>query len=259
MTPARILIAAVVAILLTWSVTVLRDVHRVALPFGTADLSSIKPRLDKLPPDERALVYGYVKRSRGDVMPAQFADPDEPFTARTVGEAITLQRKFLKLMAEREVKQQARQAERDAAMAPLREALAIDLVQRELVPAGLVNKTQITDEMRAKRPVDERDVLVTTYRVQNTSDTKILELRAVVDVKRLHKRETDFLPLDSCYITRTQPLEPGQDFEIRCSESRRAASDADRDYVAMAGSELLLVWEPKYIRFENGRELEFKN
>ncbi|GAA5179583.1 hypothetical protein GCM10025771_21950 [Niveibacterium umoris] len=259
MTPARILLAVVIAILLTWGVSVSRDLHRVALPFGTADLSSIKPKLDKLPKEERELVYGYVRRSKGDYLTPQFADPDEPFTARTVGEAIKLQRNFLKLMAERDAKQQARQAERDAAMAPLREALAVDLVKRELVPAGLVYKTQITDEMRAKRPVDEHEVLVTTYRVQNTSDTKIAELRATVDVKRLHKRESDFLPLDHCYITRAEPLEPGQEVEVRCSETRRAASDADRDYIAMPGSELLLVWEPKYIRFANGRELEFRD
>jgi hypothetical protein len=51
------------------------DPRRTRLPFGTTDLSSVQDALSKLPPEERELVEDYVKRSRGDVMPAALGDP----------------------------------------------------------------------------------------------------------------------------------------------------------------------------------------
>ena len=67
-----------------------QDPLRTALPFGTTDLSSVDVALQKLQADDRGLVEAYVKRSSGDVLTTKFADPDEPFTARTFAEAIAL-------------------------------------------------------------------------------------------------------------------------------------------------------------------------
>src|SRR3954470_15241381 len=70
------------------------DPHHTKLPFGTTDLTSVEKDLRKLPVTERALVESYVKRSNGDVLSQQFADPEDALTARTFSEAIALQRKW---------------------------------------------------------------------------------------------------------------------------------------------------------------------
>jgi hypothetical protein len=109
--------------LLAWFAHGLRDPLRTALPFGTTDLSSVQVQLRRLSPADRALVEAYVRRSHGDVLPAKFADPDQPFTARTLGEAIALEKAWDVRRDAKDAEAARRQAERDAAMAPLRDAV----------------------------------------------------------------------------------------------------------------------------------------
>ncbi len=48
-----------------------RDPYRTKLPFGSTDLSSVEKQLARLSPEDRKLVEDYVKRSKGDVLPAE--------------------------------------------------------------------------------------------------------------------------------------------------------------------------------------------
>lgn len=254
MSPQRILIALVIGALLTWGTITARSPYRTALPFGTTDLSSIQGKLNKLPAAERELVLAYVKRSKGDVLPPKLADPDEPFTARTVGEAIELQRKFLVKQAGRDAVAQSRAAARDDAFAPLRAALDIDLVKRELIW-----RDQASGSQQHSTSSDDAKVLVTTYRLQNTSDTRIVSFKASVKIRKRHRSETELGILNDCYIERDEVLDPGQTLEVRCGDLRAQVSEEGRRYAEMPGSELLIEWEPRLIRFSNGRELEFRD
>ncbi|WP_374400145.1 hypothetical protein [Niveibacterium sp.] len=259
MTKSRLITAAILIALSIWGSIALRSPYRAQLPVGSTDLSAIQAKLDKLPKNERALVYGYVKRSRGDVLPPQFADPDEPLTARNVGEAIALQRKFLVRMAEQEKKMEARRAERDAALAPLREAVSIDLVRREILPASEAQRDPGERGSVKHAQANEHDVLVTTYRLENLTNQTIRVLEATVNLRKLHPREDELGIADHCYFNRSEPLEPGAPVEVRCADLRKGVSEDDRDFVAMPGSELLIDWEPKRIRFGDGSELEYQN
>ncbi|MDD2815705.1 MAG: hypothetical protein PHP00_08200 [Thiotrichaceae bacterium] len=62
------------------------------------------------------------------------ADPDEPFTASTVSEAIELQKIFLVKEKQGETSAQERRVIRDKALAPLRAALSVTLEKREIMP-----------------------------------------------------------------------------------------------------------------------------
>ncbi|HEU4600703.1 MAG TPA: hypothetical protein VFS24_01985, partial [Steroidobacteraceae bacterium] len=107
--------------------------HNAKLPFGTTDLSSVESELVKLPAEERALVEAYVKRSNGDVLPKQFADPDNPLTARTFGEAIELQRAWEAKAKIDDARIAKLREEREEKMAPLRAAVRASVIKAEVL------------------------------------------------------------------------------------------------------------------------------
>lgn len=97
------------------------DPYGTTLPMEVDDLSPIQPALDKLPLADREVVTDYLKHSNGDVLPAQFADPDAPLTARTFAQAIALEKDFRVKMAAQDEKAAAMRAVREPSMKPLRD------------------------------------------------------------------------------------------------------------------------------------------
>ncbi|MFO1350334.1 MAG: hypothetical protein U1F68_06500 [Gammaproteobacteria bacterium] len=254
------LIALILLALIAWGVIVQRDPYHAKLPFGTTDLTSIQATLDRLPPEDRDLVNGYVRRSNGDVLPPSMADPDDPLTARTVAEAIELQKRFMVKQAELEAKMQAIRAKRDQARAPLRAALAMELVSRAIIPRGQWLGQPASRTMNGKTvmlPIDDTPVQVTTYRLNNTSDRAITEIKASVDIYKAPHKVLDFT-IDGCWITRQEPLPPGASLEVRCGNTQKTAGPLERGYVDMPLNALEIVWNPVLIRFADGKELAFK-
>jgi len=238
---SRILFAIVLVALTVWCVSGTINPYRTALPFGSTDLTPIKAKLDRLPANERDLVYAYVKRSNGDVVPPKFADPDDPLTARTVGEAIELQRNFLKKQEAVDAKAHELEVARDKELMPLREALNIVLIKREIAP--LFN--------------DGLPKLITTYRIENTSGRTIDSFKAGVGILKAGQRFSYLAQLDECYIEHNQPLSPGENTEIRCSNvNSLKAGNKEREYVDMTADQLSIHWFPKWIHFTDGTELK---
>jgi len=239
------------------------DPYSTKLPLDTSHLETLQPQLDKLPETERELVLGYLKRSRGDVLPAAFADPDEPFTARTFKEAIVLQKDFLAKMAKQEEGARARRQVRDEALAPLREALKVELLNREILPRGEVTAPAISSTSpgvkSAIRSSDDWPVLVVTYRITNTSSRDIESLKASVMIRKNRKGPAELGILSDCYFTRDKVLTPYESAEIRCGNPARMASPEDRDFVAMDESGFNLDWTPKFIRFGDGEVLQYRD
>src|SRR5579859_3987277 len=110
-----------------------RDPHHTALPVGSTDLAPLQAKLAKLPPNERELVEEYVQRSHGDVLPPRFADPDNPLTARTFGEAIALERQWREKQKVVQAGAEARLSERERELAPLRAVVTATVAKREIV------------------------------------------------------------------------------------------------------------------------------
>lgn len=242
------------ALCLTGLAACSRAPYSTALPLDLADLPKIQPQLDKLPEEERELVLGYLRRSNGDVLPAKFADPDAPFTARTFAEAIKLQRDYKIKHAVEIARMEKLQAAREAALQPLRDALSIELVSREILSA---------DELSGRQPnrgqaVHDSPTLVTTYRLRNRTYETITEASGSA-VVRTSTDPTSLMGAARCWFKGIEPLSPGQATEVRCGDIARRASDADIAFVALPEAALILTWEPKLITFESGRVLKVEN
>jgi hypothetical protein len=255
-----------------WGVYLIRDPYRTHLPFGTTDLSSIQEKLDRLPEEDRTLVVEYVTRTNGDVLPPAMADPDDPITARTVREAIELQKNFRIKQEKLEAQAQERAAIRNKALAPLRAVLSVTLEKREIVPREeLTVDPKFLQEVRnhvPKRAIDSTPILMTSYRLTNTSENVIENIKVVVDIKKrkttpkkLIESSLD-LGLDHCYIDsfpQNTPLVPQASVTVRCGNIHKQASSADKVYINMPEEELQLEYTPKLIRFADGKSLEFKD
>ena len=232
-----------------------RSPHATALPMEVDDLSPIQAQLDRLPADERELVVAYLKRSNGDVLPAQFADPDEPFTARTFGEAIVLQREFLVKQAGREREIAARDAQREAALKPLRDVLGLQLVRRELLTYDQIYGIAANAPGQSKRARNDanatRPILVMTYRLSNRSGRTLAAFSGSARIPG-----SGLMPLAQCYFDERRELAPGATHEVRCGDPRHEADAEQRAAVTRPLHELKLYWEPREIRFADGRVLK---
>lgn len=218
------------------------DPHRTALPFGSTDLSSVQAELARLPGEERALVEAYVKRSNGDVLTAQFADPDDPLTARTFGEAIELQRAFVERMKVEDARMADLRAERDARLAPLR-----DIADARVVKAQIIG-------IDGAPVADGSGNFVTRIRIQNRGNESIVALSG-----SLKARDRDeYLPLDLCWIElgSQQTLAAGASTEFDCGRGRGGATDQQRAYVDNPAGRFTVEWEPRHIKLASGRELD---
>ena len=232
-----------------------RSPHATPLPMDVADLSPIQAQLDQLSADERELVVGYLKRSNGDVLPAQFADPDEPFTARTFGEAIVLQRDFLVKQGQRDLESAARQARREAGLQPLRDVLALQLVKRELLTYdqihGAASLPPAGSAKSARSGNSDRQILVLTYRLSNRSDRTLAAFSGSARIP-----SGGLMPLAQCFIDERGELAPGASRDVRCGDVRREADAEQRRVLTRSLADLQLSWEPRELRFVDGSVLK---
>jgi hypothetical protein len=242
-TSTRLLIAAGLLVALGVYGAV-RKPYGTLLPMNLRDLPEIQPQLDRLGDEERGLVLDYLKRSNGDVLPPSMADPDAPFTARTFGEAITLQRRFLREQGVRDAEQAQRRIARDAALEPLREAVGVRLLKRELLT---VAQAQGWPDEPVARP--ER-VLVVTYRLVNGAGRDIVAVNGAIEV-----RDAAGTRRSECWLDETRTLEAFSSIEVRCGNPMRTADPREHEFVALPAQELALVWEPAEVVFADGARL----
>ena len=250
-------------VLLFFAAHWLRDPHRTALPFGSTDLSLVEGALRRLPADERVLVESYVKRSHGDVLPAQFADPDNPLTARTFGQAIALEKRWNEKMRAQQATADQRAAQRDAAMAPLREAVTAQVARSEVITrdefdARLQPARPALDSAGAKvgHRVDDSGVFVVTVAIDNHSDADIVQLQGALEAKD----RDNYLPLQLCWVDlneqRTIPAHSHT--EIQCANRNFIAGPNERAFVADPPGRFNVVWNPKRVKLSDGKVLDSK-
>ena len=233
-----------------------RDPQRTRLPFGSTDLSSVESALRRLPAEQRSLVEAYVKRSNGDVLLPSMADPADPLTARTFGEAILLQRKWNEKMHAQEAVAATRAAERDRAMAPLRDAVSARVARREILTRDELNERQSPGYLQSAHRVDSDPVFVITVAIDNHADADIIALQG-----SLEARDRDaYLPLDLCWVdlSEQRTITAHSRTEIICANSHRNAGAQERDFVADPSGRFTVTWEPKLVRLADGKVLESK-
>lgn len=246
-----LIIAAIFAIVGGfWS----RSPYDTALPLDVDDLSPIQAQLDQLPDDDRKLVLGYLKRSNGDVLPAAFADPDAPFTARTLRQAIALQKEFMVAQDQRDTEADARQLARENLMAPLRKALTLRVVARQMLTERELHAPPeapgLPKQASAGFSAHEKRILVVTYRLQNVSTIEITSATGSVSIRDAADRE-----LTGCWIEHDDALAAGSTVDIRCGNVNKPGGSAEVEFVAMPMSALSMQWEPRSLAFADGRKL----
>jgi len=228
-----------------------RDPRTTRLPLDLKDIPKIQPQLDKLPAEERELVLAYLQRSKGDVLPAKFADPDNPLTARTFAEAIKLQREWKVKHAKDDERMEALAEAREEAYEPLRRAISATLLRREIMTA---------DEASGRPPqqgraLNNNEVLVVTYRLQNHGSDTINRVTGSVQV-RSESDPKSLMGLVQCWIDHREPIGGSQSVEVRCGNLRgNSGGEKAKDFVAMDERRLIVTWEPKTVEFASGKVL----
>lgn len=159
----------------------------------------------------------YLKRSNGDVLPAQFADPDNPLTARTFAEAIALEKQHRERMTIEQARMAAFRAERDAQFKPLRDIgiLRLYIVNRQELteaeiygqPGGGAIKQPLRDDLRST---------VITYRFWNRGNRTINLLRGLVEVDG-----SGLMPAASCWIDDSSSIGSLDHRDVRCRRRTR--------------------------------------
>lgn len=217
------------------------------LPRDLEKLDSLKPVLEKLTPEERELVGGYIMRvGVGSELKGVFGGEKGPGIPEgmTVGKAIEEQRKFKADLAIEEAKQQALQAklttEREAALKPLREAVTVTLVSKKVVPeygySGML--------------MDEKLNVVFGY--QNNTGKDIAGVKGHISVKDLFGEQ-----ISGFLVSNDDTIKAGESITWTGSRSAKYGpnEDGDRKLGDLEPTKYTVVWEPWVIVFADGTKL----
>jgi hypothetical protein len=227
-----------------------RNPEHTKLPFGSTDLSSVQTQLAKLPEEDRKLVESYVKRSNGDVLPAQFADPDNPLTARTFAEAIELEKQWQVKMALAKVKSDELKLQRLAKLEPLLALVNASVIKAEIITVNEYQKRLNPDGFHQPNTTP---TFVSTILIKNLSNQRIVGMQGSL---KAHDRDA-FLPLDICWIDLglQREIAAGGSLEISCADQHGGASEQQKAFVEDDNDRFEVEWVPKTIKFDDGREI----
>jgi len=218
------------------------------LPQDLEKMESIKPAMEKLTPEERELVAGYIMRhTLGAKMKGLFGGVEGPGIPEgmTLGKAIEDQRKFLADQKAEEQKQAelkaALQAKREAALKPMREAVTVTLVSKKIKPeygySGIL--------------MDEN--FVVTFGYKNNTQKDISGVKGYVSVQDLFGDE-----LSGFAISNDTTIPAGKSATWTGSRTVKYAvgDNKDRKLAELDDSKYKVIWEPKVIVFTDGTKLE---
>lgn len=217
------------------------------LPRELDKMDSIKPAMEKLTPEERELVAGYIMRSTiGAKLSELFGGKGGPGIPEgmTIGKAIEEQRKFKADAIVEETKQQALkaklQAEREAAIKPMREAITVTLVSKKLEIehgySGIV--------------MDEK--LEVTFGYKNNSAKDIAGVKGYISVKDLFGDE-----ISGFLVSNDNTIKAGESISWTGSRSVKYSlgDNKDRKLAELEDDKFKVAWEPRMIVFKDGTKL----
>ncbi|WP_337054082.1 hypothetical protein [Pseudoxanthomonas sp. USHLN014] len=214
------------------------------LPTEVGKMDSIKPQVEKLKPEERDLLAGYVLRHT--VAAALRGEKDGIPAGTTLGKAIDEQREFLSNQKIEEAKQAALKAElqakRDAAIKQMRDAVTVTLVDKKIEPeygfSGML--------------MDENLEIRIGY--HNNTAKDIAGVKGMLTVNDLFGDK-----LSAFAISNDDTIPAGGSIEWQGTRSVKYAGGSDnkdRKLAALDDSKYTVVWEPSQIVFADGAKLE---
>jgi hypothetical protein len=241
------LVRLAVALCAVVLITGCSDPKSTPLPKDLAQMEGLKPKLEKLTPEERELLASYMMRKTvGEKLGAAFGGkeaggiPD----GTTIGKAIEDQRNFLAERRAEEERQKALaaklKAEREAAMQAMRDAVMVTLVSKKLAVergfSGIV--------------MDEN--LNVTFGYQNNSGKDIAGVKGTVVINDIFGEK-----LSAFGISNDAGLKVGETKAWNGSRSVRMAlgHNQDRKLAELPEDKYKVVWEPEMIVFADGTKL----
>lgn len=222
--------------------------NNTPLPQDLDKMESIKPAIEKLAPEERELVTGYIMRHTiGAKMKGFLGGAEGPGIPQgmTIGKAIEEQRKFIVDQKVEEQKQAslkaALQAKREVTLKPMREAVTVSLVSKKIKPeygySGILK--------------DEN--LVVAFGYKNNTKKDISGVKGYVSVRDLFGDE-----LSGFAISNDTTIPAGESIAWIGSRSVKYAmgDNKDRKLAELDDSKYKVIWEPQIIVFTDGTKLE---
>jgi hypothetical protein len=213
------------------------------IPQDLENMTSIRPAMEKLTPDERQLLSDYLmRRALGAIVGAEYA-PDVP-QGMTIGKAIEEQRMFLAEIRAQEKKQaelkSAGQAKVHAAVEQMRDAVTVTLVSKTLKPEYGDSGTL-------------RDVnFGAIFSYKNNAPQDISQLKGYLSVRDLFEDE-----LFRFNISNETSFPAGESIIWGGSKPVRfVIANHDRKISELDGSDFKVVWEPEVIVFADGSKIE---
>jgi hypothetical protein len=217
------------------------------LPRDLDKMESIKASMEKLTPEERELAAGYIMRHTiGAKLGGLFGGKEGPGIPEgmTLGKAIDEQRKFKADAAFEEAKQQALkaklEAEREAVLKPMREAITVTLVSKKIA----------TERGYSGIVMDEN--LEVTFGYKNNTDKDVSGVKGRVSVNDLFGDE-----ISAFQISNDSTIKAGQTATWSGSRSVRFSmgSNKDRKLAELGEDKFKVVWQPQAIVFSDGTKL----
>lgn len=217
------------------------------LPRDIEKMDTVKSAIEKLAPEERELVTGYIVRHTiGAKLGGLFGGKEGPGIPEgmTIGKAIEEQRTFKANAALEEAKQQALkaklQAEREAAMKGMREAITVTLVSKKLKAergySGIV--------------MDESLEVIFGYK--NNTEKDVAGVKGTVSVKDLFGDE-----ISAFRISNDETIKAGQSLTWSGSRSVKYSfgNNNDRKLAELPDDKFKVQWNPQMIVFKDGTKL----
>jgi hypothetical protein len=217
------------------------------LPHDIEKMESIKSSIEKLSSEEKELLTGYmIRHTIGAKLSGLFgkketqAIPDN----MTVGKAIDEQRKFKSDALLEEAKQQALknkvQAEQEAAIKPMREAVTVTLISKK-----------IQEERGYSGIVTDENISV-VFAYKNNTDKDISGVKGRISIKDLFGDE-----ISAFQISNDDTIKAKKTITWTGSRSVKYAfgDNNDRKLASLENDKFKVIWEPKIIIFKDGTKM----
>lgn len=219
------------------------DPHKQALPAdikAAADDPGFKAKVEKLPQEERELLAGYMMRQ--GLAQAFSGGTASAGSAKTIGDAINEQRKFL---TERKAKEDAEKALAEKVAA---ERAAAVKAMDEVLTVALTDKTFERSDFHVRRYSDTVTVVVA---FQNKSAKDLAAVKG-----RLTFSDVFDDKIKSSELKMEDPIAAGQTHVWTGTMELNQFNAADKKLAATPKDKLKAVWEPSTYLFKDGTTLK---
>lgn len=214
------------------------------LPKDLQSLESIKPQVEKLKPEERELLGGYLMRhTLGSALGKAFGVEATPVPeGMTIGKAIAEQRDFVEKRkaedAAKKVAQERAEAQRKALAEQLKAVVAVRL-------------TDVSLHKATYREFDTRSTINFAFEIENKGQKDIAGIKGVAVFRDKFGDTVASVPLKS-----ETAVPAGQTVSVKLGKEYNQFSDEDRRLANIDATSIAFELTPEVVLFADGSKFE---